>query len=100
VTVANLVFISDSYFGDLECLKEQAGALYVEQFLLEGEMFVMSSRVIPMIEEICENFKSTLDNFYTVGVMRGVKVLEMVIIEFNKRFGDGTNITKFCFPMP
>ena len=40
---ANLVFISDSYFSDLECLKEQAGALYVAQLLLEGEMFVMSS---------------------------------------------------------
>jgi len=62
--------------------------------------YSLSSRVIPMIEEICENFKSNLGNFYTVGVMRGVKVLEMVIIEFNKRFGDGTNITKFCFPMP
>jgi len=21
----------------------------------------------------------------------------MVIIEFNKRFGDGTNVTEFCF---
>jgi len=39
---ADLVFISDSYFGDLECLKEQAGALYVAHLLLEGEMFVTS----------------------------------------------------------
>jgi len=92
---ADLVFISDSYFGDLECLKEQASALYVAQFLLEGEMFVTSSRVIPMIEEIRENFKSTLANFNTVGALRGVKVLETVIIEFNKCFRDGTNITEF-----
>ena len=63
--------------------------------LLEGEMFVMSSHVIPMIEEIRENFKSTLTNFNTVGALRGVKVLEMVIIEFNKRFRDGTNIKEF-----
>jgi len=92
---ADLVFISDSYFSDLECLKEQARTLYVAQFLLEGEMFVTSSRVIPVIEEIRENFKSTLTNFKTVGVLRGVKVLETVIIEFNKRFRDGTNITEF-----
>ena len=91
---ADLVFISDSYFGDLECLKEQAGALYVAQLLLEGEILVTSSRVIPMIEEIHENFKSTLTNFNTVGALRGVKVLETVTIEFNKRFGDGTNITE------
>ena len=91
----DLVFISDPYFGDLECLKEQASALYVAQLLLEGEMFVTSSRIIPMIEEIRENFKSTLANFNTVGAPRGVKVLETVMIEFNKRFGDGTNIAKF-----
>ena len=92
---ADLVFISDSYFGDLECLKEQSGDLYETQLLLEGEMFVTSSRVIPMIEEIRENFKSTLANFNTVGALRGVMTLETVIIEFNKRFGDGTNITEF-----
>jgi len=92
---ANLTFISDSCFGDLECLKEQASAFYVAQFLLEGEMFVTSSRIIPMIEEIRQNFKSTLANFNTVGALRGVKVLETVIIEFNKRFGDGNNVTEF-----
>jgi len=92
---ADLVFISDSYFSDLECLKQQAGALYVAQLLLESEMFVTFSRVIPMIEEICENFKSTLANFNTVRALRGFKVLETVMIEFNKRFGDGTNITEF-----
>jgi hypothetical protein len=67
----------------------------VAQLLLEGEMFVTSSSIIPMIEEIRENFKSTLTYFNTVGSMRGVKVLETVIIEFNKRFGDGTNIIEF-----
>jgi len=71
---ADLVFISDSYFSDLECLKEQASALYVPQLLLEGEMFVTSSRLIPAIGEIRENFKSTLTNFNTVGALRGVKV--------------------------
>jgi len=30
----------------------------------------------------------------------GVKVLETVIIEFNKRFGDGTNVTEFQSPKP
>jgi len=79
----------------LSASKEQASALYVAQLFLEGEMFVTSSSIIPMIEEIRENFKSTLTNFNTVGSMRGVKVLETVIIEFNKRFGDGTNITEF-----
>jgi len=34
-------------------------------------------------------------NFNTIGALRGVKVLETVIIEFNKRFRDGTNITEF-----
>jgi len=92
---ADLVFISDPYFGDLECLKEQASTLYVAQLLLEGEMFVTSSRIIPMIEEIRKNFKSTLTNFNTVGAPRGVKVLETVIIEFNMRFRDGTNVTQF-----
>jgi len=91
---ADLVFISDSYFSDLECLKEQASALYVPQLLLEGEMFVTSSRLIPAIGEIRENFKSTLTNFNTVGALRGVKV-NLTNIEFNKRFRDGTNITKF-----
>ena len=71
---ADLVFISDSYFSDLECLKEQASALYVPQLLLEGEMFVTVSRLIPAIGEIRENFKSTLTNFNTVGALRGVKV--------------------------
>jgi len=48
-----------------------------------------------MIEEIRESFKSTLANFNTVRASCGVKVLDTVIIEFNKRFGDGTNVTKF-----
>jgi len=34
-------------------------------------------------------------NFNTIGALRGVKVLESAIIEFNKRFRDATNITEF-----
>jgi hypothetical protein len=48
-----------------------------------------------MIEEIRESFKATLANFSTLQAPRGVKVLETVIIEFNKRFGDGINVTEF-----
>ena len=46
-----------------------------------------------MIEEILESFKTTLANFNILQAPRGVKVLETVIIEFNKRFGDGINVT-------
>jgi len=48
-----------------------------------------------LIEEIRESFKDTLANFNTLQAPRGVKVLETVIIEFNKRFGDGFNVTEF-----
>lgn len=53
------------------------------------------SRVIPMIEEIRESFQSTLANFNVLKAPRGVKVMETIILEFNKRFGDGTNVTEF-----
>ena len=48
-----------------------------------------------MIDEIRESFKATLANSNTLQAPRGVKVLETVIIEFNKRFGDGINVTEF-----
>jgi len=92
---ADLVFITDHCLGDLECLKEIAHALYVAQRLLEGEKYVTCSLVIVMIEEIRESFKTTLANFNTLQAPRGVKVLETVIVEFNKRFGDGINVTEF-----
>ena len=92
---ADLVFITDHWLGDLECLKEIAHALYVAQRLLEGEKYVTCSLVIVMIEEIRESFKATLANFNTLQAPRGVKVLETVIVEFNKRFGDGINVTEF-----
>ena len=53
----------------------------------------MCSLVIAMIEEIRESFKATLANFNTLQAPRGVKVLETVIINFNKRFRDGINVT-------
>ena len=65
------------------------------QRFLEGEKYVTCSLVIVMIEEIRESFKATLANFNTLQAPRGVKVLETVIIEFNKRFGDGINVTEF-----
>ena len=65
------------------------------QRLLEGEKYVTCSLVITMIEEIRESFKVTLANFNTLQAPRGVKVLETVIVEFNKRFGDGINVTEF-----
>jgi len=60
--------------------------IYVAQCLLEGEKYVTCSFVIAMIEEIRESFKATLANFNTLQAPCGVKVLETVIIEFNKRF--------------
>jgi len=69
--------------------------LYVAQHLLEGEKYLTCSLVIVMIEEIRESFQATLANFNTLQAPRGVKVLETVIIESNKRFGDGINITEF-----
>ena len=48
-----------------------------------------------MIEEIRESFKTTLANFNTLQAPCGVKVLETVIVEFNKRFRDQINVTKF-----
>jgi len=48
-----------------------------------------------MIQEILESFKTTLANFNNLQAPRGVKVLETVIIEFNKRLGDGINVTEF-----
>ena len=91
----DLVFITDHWLGDLECLKEIAHTLYVAQRLLEGEKYATCSLVIAMIEEIRESFKATLANFNTLQAPRGVKVLETVIVEFNKRFGDGINVTEF-----
>jgi len=75
--------------------QRDAHAIYVAQCLLEGEKYVTCSFVIGMIEEICESFKVTLANFNTLQAPRGVKALETVIIEFNKRFGDGINVIKF-----
>jgi uncharacterized protein YhfF len=86
---------ANHWFGDLECLKEIAHALYVAQRLLEGEKYVTCSLVIAMIEEIRESFKATLANFNILQAPRGVKVLETVIVEINKRFGDGINVTEF-----
>ena len=37
--------------------------------------------------------QATLANFNTLQAPRGVKVLETVIINFNKRFRDGINVT-------
>ena len=53
------------------------------------------SLVIVMIEEIRESFKVTLANFNTLQAPRGVKVLETVIVEFDKRFRDGIKVTEF-----
>ena len=39
--------------------------------------------------------QAALANFNTLQAPRGVKVLESVIVEFNKRFGDGMSVTKF-----
>jgi len=39
--------------------------------------------------------QATLANFNTLQAPRGVKVLETVIVEFNKRFGDGINVNEF-----
>jgi len=75
--------------------QRDAHAIYVAQYLLDGEKYVTCSIVIVMIEEICESFKATLANFNTLQAPRGVKVLETVIIEFNKRFGDGINVIEF-----
>ena len=73
----------------------EPNALYVAQRLLEGEKYVTCSLVITMIEEIRESFKATLANFNTLQAPREVKVLETVIVDFNKRFRDGINVTKF-----
>jgi len=75
--------------------QRDAHAIYVAQCLLEGEKYVTCSLVIAKIEEIRESFKATLANFNTLQAPRGVKVLETVIIQFNKRFGDGINVTEF-----
>jgi len=75
--------------------QRDAHAIYVAQCLLEGEKYVTCSFVIAMIDEIREAFKATLANFNTLQAPRGVKVLETVIIEFNKRFGDGIDVTEF-----
>jgi len=75
--------------------KEITHALYVAQRLLEGEKYVTCSLLIVMIEEIRESFKATLANCNTLQAPCGVKVLETVIIKFNKRFGDGIKVTKF-----
>jgi len=51
--------------------------------------------VIAMIEEIRGSFKATVANLNTLQGSCGVKVLETVIIEFNKRLRDGINVTEF-----
>ena len=65
------------------------------QRLLEGEKYETCSLVIAIIEEIRESFEATLANFNTLQAPRGVKVLETVIVEFNKRLGDGIIVTEF-----
>jgi len=75
--------------------QRDAHAIYVAQCLLEGEKYVTCSLVIAMIEEIREYFKATLANINTLQAPCGVKVLETVIIEFNKYFRDGINVTEF-----
>jgi len=75
--------------------QRDAHTLYVAQRLLEGKKYLTCSLVIAMIEEIRESFKATFANFNTLQAPRGVKVLETVIIEFNKRFGDRINVTEF-----
>ena len=93
---ADLVFIIDHWLGDLECLdlesiSRDTHALHVAQRLLEGEKYVTCSRVIALIEEIV-NLSRLLSPTSTLQAPRGVKVLETVIVEFNKRFGDGVNV--------
>jgi len=75
--------------------QRDTNAIYVAQCLLEGEKYVTCSFVITMIEEIRESFKTTLANFNTLQAPCGVKVLETVIIKFNKRFRDGINVIEF-----
>jgi len=52
----------------------------------------------PTNDQICDFF--TVLYFlnqirHPSGFFDGVKVLETVIVEFNKRFGDGINVTEF-----
>jgi len=50
---------------------------------------------IPIIEELRESLRSTRMHYTTINAPRGVKILEDIIEGFDKRFGDGTHITKF-----
>jgi len=48
--------------------------------------------VIPIVEELRESLRSTRVYCTTIHAPRGVKILEDIIEDFDKRFGDGTHI--------
>jgi len=50
--------------------------------------------VIPIIEELRESLRSTRVHYTTIDAPRGIKILEDIVEGFDKRFGNGTHITK------
>ena len=83
--------LTDLLIGDIEC----AEGIMKTHLNIEGQKYPTSSMVIPIIEELCENLRSTSMHYTTIDAPRGVKILEDIIEGFNKRFGDGTHITEF-----
>ena len=65
------------------------------QLNIEGQKYLTSSMVIPIIEELRESLRSTRMHCTTIDAPRGVKILEDIIEDFDQPFGDGTHITKF-----
>jgi len=49
------------------------------QLNIEGQKYLTSSMVIPMIEELCESLRSTCMHYTTIDASRGVKILEDII---------------------
>ena len=100
---AEIYNLTDVEWGNIECVLEICVAFKVVQKTLEGEKYVTCSLVIPMMEEIRESLRSSRASFVENEAPRGVRLMDDLKVEFDKRFGDGTHVTNFregpCQPM-
>ena len=86
--------LTDLLIGDLECAREVAQGILKAQLNIKSQKYLTSSMVIPIIEKLRESLRSTCVHYTTIDAPRGVKILEDIIEGFDKRFDDGTHITK------
>ena len=71
--------LTDLLIGNLECACEVAQGIIKTQLNIEGQKYLTSTMVIPIIEEFRESLSSTHMHYTTIDVSSCVKILEDII---------------------